>query len=495
MIGHNFTDYEHVDWLLALPPRQAQLEAVSRAYYGKIIKSGIDEFPLPRDIPAKTNRPCKGYAHFLQMRLGKTAVALNEFALFRRDWGYTKLVVIAPNKYKADWGSEADRFGLGVPGHVFESKKRAAVNDFVKENPECLISVNYEALVSEETAALLFRLIDEKTLLVFDESILIKNRAAVTTKRAMKLAGKAGAVRILTGKPMVQGPQDFYSQLAMIGQMTGLNFYAFRNHFCIMGGYLGKQVVGVKNAHRLNEMVETRGFVAKRSDWMDTHAVDYEIRKIEMTAEQRRAYKEFDEEFSLEVSGQMISAEQAVTKAMKLQQISSGFLLDEHRRPHTLVPMVDLPKFLDMVEQLENEVEGKAIILANFNHTIDELVRLLNKKRTAVIRGGMDAREAQAEKMRFNETKDCRFIVGQFKAIKYGHTLMGNAEDPCLDTFYFENSYSLDDRAQTEERNQGAGQLGRTHIVDYVTNPVDKKIVKALQRKESISAAIIGAYR
>jgi hypothetical protein len=180
---------------------------------------------------------------------------------------------------------------------------------------------------------------------------------------------------------------------------------------------------------------------------------------------------------------------------MKLQQISSGFLLDEKRKAHTLVPMHELPKFIDMVEQLENEVEGKAIILANFNHTIDELVRLLGKKRTAVIRGGMAVTEAMDEKTRFNCTDECRFIVGQFKAIKYGHTLMGSPSKPCLDTFYFENSYSLDDRAQTEERNQGVGQQGRTHIVDYVTNPVDRKIVKALQRKESISAAIIGAYR
>jgi hypothetical protein len=495
MIGHTFTDYAHVDWLLSLPPRQAQLEAVSRAYYGKIIKDSIDEFPLPRDIPAATTRPCKGYAHFLQMRLGKTAVALNEFALFRRDWGFRRMIVIAPNKYKADWVSEAARFGLEIPGHVFESRKRADAAAFVKENDECLISVNYEALVSHDSAATILTAVNDDTMLVFDESILIKNRAAITTKRAIVLAKRAGAVRLLTGKPMVQGPQDFYAQLNAIGLMTGMSFFAFRNQFCIMGGYLGKQVVGVKNATRLNEIVETRGFVAKRSDWMDTHAVDYEIRKVDMTVEQRRAYKEFDEEFSLEVSGQLISAEQAVTKAMKLQQISSGFLLDSFRTPHTLVPMEHLPKFLDMIEQLENEVEGKAIILANFNHTINELMRLLGPKRSAIIRGGMDAREAQHEKQRFNETKDCRFIIGQFKAIKYGHTLMGNAEDPCLDTFYFENSYSLDDRAQTEERNQGAGQLGRTHIVDYVTNPVDKKIVKALQRKESISAAIIGAYR
>jgi hypothetical protein len=357
------------------------------------------------------------------------------------------------------------------------------------------MSINYEALSYSDSVDMLHEFIDRQTLVTFDESILAKNRTSNAFKRGLELAKNAGYVRILTGKPMVQGPHDFYSQLRLIRELDGQNFYAFRNTYCLMGGFMGKAIVGVKNSERLTKVVSRRGFVAKRKDWMDTHDVDYETRKIAMAPEQKKAYNEFDEEMALLVEDNLITAEQAITKALKLQQISSGFILDEHRRPNVIVPMERLPKFLDLREQLENEVEGKAIIYANFHYTMDSLLEALGPARCAVIRGGMEPGKAQEEKLRFNTDPACRFLIGQFKAVKYGHTLMGTKEDPCLDSFYFENSYSLDDRSQTEERNQGEGQVGRTHVVDYVTCKADVNIVRALQRKESISAAIIGSYR
>ena len=86
-------------------------------------------------------------------------------------------------------------------------------------------------------------------------------------------------------------------------------------------------------------------------------------------------------------------------------------------------------------------------------------------------------------------------MLGQSKAIKYGHTLMGLPNDPCLTTIYFENSYSLDDRAQSEERNQGEGQQGAIHVVDYVSSPIEERVIAALQRKEDVAAAIMGYYK
>lgn len=488
-------EYSHVEWLLDCTPREAQLEAVSRSYYGVRVKDNRDQDPQKVQMPGYGGLPFRGFAHLLQMRLGKTPTALNEFALLHRDRGIKKHIVIAPNKYKHDWKTEAEKFGVPVPAGVLESSNREQARKFVAENKEFQLSVNYEALQYDATMDLMRAIVDHEAMLTFDESILVKNRSSIAFKKGLELAKEAGYVRILTGKPMVQGPHDFYSQLRLIGELDGTNFFAFRNTFCLMGGFMGKQIVGVKNAERLQTLVKRRGFVAKRIDWMDTFDIDYETRRITMHPEQKKAYDEFDEEMLLLVNEHEITAEQAITKALKLQQISSGFIYDEYGTVHNLVPMEKLPKFIDLKEQLENEVEGRAIIFANFKPTIDRLLEALGPDRCAVIRGSMPPGKAQEEKVRFNTDPDCRILIGQFKATKYGHTLMGDDKYPCLDTFYFENSYSLDDRSQTEERNQGAGQKGRIHVVDYVTCQADQKIVKALQRKESISEAIIGSYR
>ena len=72
---------------------------------------------------------------------------------------------------------------------------------------------------------------------------------------------------------------------------------------------------------------------------------------------------------------------------------------------------------------------------------------------------------------------------------------MGVPLDRCETTIFFENTYSLDDRAQVEQRNQGEGQQSAINIVDYISSPVEKDVITALIRKESISAVILGYYK
>lgn len=460
------------DWLLDCAPRDVQLEALRRAGHP---------------------RPYRGFAYFMEMRLGKTPTALNDFMLLKRDHRITKHIVVAPNKYKSAWKLEAAKFGVDVPCHVFESKQRKQAEEFIEEHDSYQLSLNYEALVSPATVDLLSHIVDEHTLLTLDESIAIKSPTAKTSKTARFLAAKAGYVRILTGKPVVQGPQDLWSQLRAIGELQGSNYYAFRNRFCVMGGFKAKQVIGARNEAELGFLMRARCFVASRKDWMDTYESDFEIRPVEMLPAQRRAYDDFNANFLLEFEGGVVAADQVITKHLKLQQLSSGFMYDEQGKPLVLVPMGKLPKFLDMKEAIDTEIKGKTLIVCIFKHTINELIEQFPG--AAVIRGGMSSDDVDEAKRRFNEDADCRVMIGQIKAIKYGHTLMGSAEDPCLNIYYFENSYSLDDRSQSEQRPQGAGQISAIHIVDYATCPIERTIAKALQRKENIAKTIINHYK
>lgn len=100
-----------------------------------------------------------------------------------------------------------------------------------------------------------------------------------------------------------------------------------------------------------------------------------------------------------------------------------------------------------------------------------------------------------SEKDRFNNDPSCRVMVAQEVAVKYGHTLMGTTDNPCLDLVFYENSYSLDDRAQVEERPQGNGQLAPLSVLDFYSSDVERKVVKALQAKENANRVIVDHYR
>jgi len=493
------TEYEGVDWLLIGEPRPAQLEALARSYTGYAYRDARDALPVPRRLP-HAGQPAAGWGHMMEMRVGKTPTLLNEFMLFKRDFGLNKAFVLSPNKYKNTWGLEAARFGIDVPIFVFESTRKRDFAIFMNSTNEGMVFVNYEALIQKDNVELFSQWIDDRTYMGADESVLIKNKESLFFINGFELSKQAAVTRPMTGKPTPQGVADLYSQLRFARKLDGVDFYQFRNTYAIMGGFKGRQITGIKNEERLHKLIFNSTFFARRADWGTSIESDYEQIELEMTQKQIKAYKEMEEEFMTWLdSGAVVTVDQVITKHMKLQQISSGFIYDEYRDVNDICPFEKTPKFIDLKDRLDNYITGKTIIIAHYAPTIDYLTRALKKFNPAVIRGEKhmkkEGRTADEEKLRFNEDPACSVMIGQSKAIKFGHTLMGTKKDPCLTTIYFENSYSLDDRAQSEERNQGEGQMAAINIVDYWSSPVERRIIDALQYKEEIAAKIMGYYK
>ena len=74
-------------------------------------------------------------------------------------------------------------------------------------------------------------------------------------------------VRLLSGKPMTQGPHDLWAQLTAIDQMS-MSYYGFQARFCQLGGWEDQQVVGVLNEDQLQERLAKVSFQAKKRDWL-----------------------------------------------------------------------------------------------------------------------------------------------------------------------------------------------------------------------------------
>lgn len=496
-------------------PRPVQVEAILRSYDGVKQREHEDDdnevFRSMRDIRGVPREGFqRGWAHFMEQRLGKTPVDLNEFMLFRRDHGVDWHIVVSPNSFKPEWVDEAERWGVDVPFHEFISTERGKADRFYNKNKlGGGMVINYEALRSGETMGFL-RMIaaDHRTMITFDECINAKNPQADQFKMGLELSKECFIRRDLTGKPVTQGPHDLWAQLRLIGALDGFNFYAFRNTFCKMGGFQGKTVRGSKNEEDLQEILEAWAFSARRVNWMRTPGRDYAERRLDMLPEQRAHYKRMHEDlitFLTPLNAHpddddiVIPADQIITKMLKLQQISSGFIIDEEGKPHDIMPLSKNPKVVELKRMLTDEIPGKTIILCHYTHTIEMLVEALAEFGPALIAGEAQmrrlGRDVQTEKKRFNGDPACRVVIGQEKAIKYGHTLMGHPDDPCLTEIFAENSYSLDDRAQCEERPQGAGQMGTITIWDFMASPIEAATLEALRRKEDVSAAVMGYAR
>lgn len=452
--------------------------------------------PRPVQVEAlRRSEGQRGWGHWLEQRLGKTAAALNEFVEFVVNHDGKWLLVLSPNSFKPDWIEAVSKWGVGLPVHLFESSDLKAYERFIKKHQSGIVVANYEALSYKDKVAALEKLVGRHTMIVADESIKLKNPASAAFKAAHRLAKQCGIRRALSGKPSTQGPHDFYSQLRFIGELDGWTYSTFKSAFCEMGGFMGKGVVGVKNADRLNKILNQCSWTARKVDWIEGfEAPDYVSRRVDMTGRQKELYDQLQDEFIAELDdGRIVTAEQIVTKLIKQVQVASGFIIDENGVATNVVHPCDNPRINLVKTILTDELQTKLIVYCHYRHTIDLLLAALTPFNPAVIRGR--ANDVIEQKKKFNEDPTCRVMIGQIEASKYGHELIGSKDDPCLTSLYFENSYSLDSRSQTEERNRYGDVAVATTIIDVYSTPLDKAVVDALIRKEDMAAAVMGYAR
>jgi hypothetical protein len=208
-------------------------------------------------------------------------------------------------------------------------------------------------------------------------------------------------------------------------------------------------------------------------------------------------YKSMEDDFVLWLNdSENVAVDAFITKYIKLAQIQSGFIIKEDGSIEELVAPEDNPRF-NLVKEIVEDVNGKVVIPYVHRYTLGLLQRALVDYHPAHIMGGMKPEEIQAEKDKFNNDTACRVILVQSRAGKYGHTLLGgtDAYDKCSTMVFAENSYSLDDRSQIEDRIHRHGQTADSCLyIDVWGTRLDHKITMALQAKENISQAVFSHF-
>ena len=437
----------------------------------------------------------EGYAYFMEMGLGKTLTTLSDFLRLVSESKVTRLVVVCPNSFKIGWRREIEKHGMNVEPHIFES---GGWNDpFLKrsfDRPPVLI-VNYEAIRRADTKKYIEKFVaGRRAMIAFDESICLKGNKSLQTVAAIDLAKLFTYQRILSGKPMTQGPHDLWGQMRAIRKLDGMNYYAFRGWFCRMGGWMNKKVIGAQNEEKLAELINPHVFRASKTDWIDLPPKMYTTREYTLAPNQQAQYNMMESEFvAWFKEDEYVAVDIALTKYIKLAQIQFGFIIDDDGVMHELVHPNFNPRILALKDIIETEVTGKVVVVYQHKYAGDILLRSLDEYRPTFIKGQMEPADIARNTDIFNNDPNCRVICIQTVAGKYGHTLIGghDAINRCTTMIFAENTWSLDNRSQLEDRIHRIGQEGDSVLyVDLAGTPLDARVVGALQRKESVFNAV-----
>ena len=465
----------------------------------------------PYEVQSRALAAARGqrsFAYFMEMGLGKTATVLAEAALLRADGRLDGMIVICPNSLKKTWVEEARKWGAPVClAETWPNVSPSTIPVFHRLNMSpgtfFLYAVNYEGMITKRGKAWLDEMLKTfRVMLVLDESVHIKNPQAQRTKVLLKAAGLATFRRILSGAPLVQGPQDLWAQMRFIDGFPAnkMNYYAFRNHFCVMGGWQGKQVIGKKNENQLTKYLAACAYRAKKDEWTDIPAKIYVTRDVELTPDQERIYGEMKKGFVAMVSEQRVTAPMVITQMLKLQQISSGFLINAEGKA---IPIPGRNPKLQAVLDIIEETTGKVLIFTYFRYSARKLHDAIPGS-FLILAGEHDGPDHDHGKSPivqdlvnvFNEVPLHRVMIVQVQTGKYGLTILGGpGDDRCATTIFYENSFSLDSRIQAEDRNHRIGQDQPVVYIDLVASDIDRKAIRALTKKQNVAEAIIDGLR
>jgi SNF2 family DNA or RNA helicase len=399
------------------------------------------------------------------MGSGKSRTLLELWKAYFKEELITEAWVICPNSIIDNWWEQID---LWAP----ELKDRIRVYG--------ILSLSAGRLPIE-----LVQRSHDKLAVAVDESQRIKNSQAKRTHVMQEIGKHAKFRSILTGTPNTKGIEDLYSQYNFLNpDILGFkSFYAFRNRYCIMGGFDNKQIVGYQNLPELMRAVAPFTHVVK--DPVKLPPMAHEDRVVKLSLQQKKLLSDLKEQMSMEMAGTRITVDNALAYYTRAAQIIGGFFPVEANR---VAYLEDNPKIDELIELVE-ATDKKIVIFARF---IPE-ARLIEHKlqKYGVTRLGSDIKDRQAVINDFQNPDGPRLFVSTYAMGSIGFTLTrGKILAKYSGTFNYE------DEVQSEKRIHRIGQDEETMCVRILADcKLDRHIKAIAQQKQTLADFVSSSLR
>ena len=468
------------------------------------------------------------YALFWEMGAGKSKAVIDTFAALFLHNLLDGVLILAPNGVYRNWTTKEipEHLPDSVPVRTkYWSSKKAAtksgkleydrfVTNYTRDTLAVFV-VNIEALVSDNAMQACRKFLQtHAAMIVMDESTRIKTPTALRTRRAIQLAKLAKYKRILSGSPITTSPLDLYSQCDFLNPAVAdhrkklyldnplgfSNFASFRARYTILkdivvGGQKRTIPVSYVNTDELNAKLKAFSSRVTKAECLDLPPKVYTTRTIPLTSLQKEYYKDMAQKAKLFIRKEgeeftdKVMAKIALTKIEKLLQISSGFVITDDRR---IVGIENdrIKELMATINEIDTD-EGKIIIWSHYTHLIEIITKSLTDKNgtdsVVTYYGDTDVEERERAKKLFQDTSSpVKFFVGNPATAGMGITLTA-----ANTVIYYSNSYNLEHRLQSEYRAHRLGQQKKVLYIDFISTPMDKKVLQLLKAKKNIADLIV----
>ncbi len=463
----------------------------------------LREFEASADLPAR--------ALLWQMRSGKSKLVIDTACHLHAVRGEIDAVLLfAPNGVHENWvrrelplhhwegvRREEVVWRTAVAGGAADPDLRAAWWDgakrALKSRGLAWFAFNSESMTRPDVRRLVARVLRRRRcLVVFDESQDFRTPGSKRTRMARSIANRCPYRRILTGTVVTNSPLHAFSQFELLGrEALGFRRFAdFKGHHATYAtktrrdgrSYLALE--GYRNIGELRDRMAPWCSLVLRSDCHDLPALVLRTRRFDLSDEQRRVYRELHRSLVVELAGKRVSVGEGSSRLTKLQQVVSGFLIDEYREVHPI------PGPNPRLEALSDEVylaPGKVIVWCRFRADMDAVASRLTADGHEVVQ--YHGRTSDDEKARVRGL----FQPGAENDVKalVGYPTTGIDLSAAAEIVWYSHTFDAILREQADERATAVGG-GNVPVTDLVCPGPDEYVLENVRNKVSVADAIAG---
>lgn len=423
-------------------------------------------------------RAINNHAMLWQMGTGKTRSAIETYEIKKEQGQVNHAIVLCPLSMVNKWIDEISEWSGGLAYPIRGTKEEKT--ETLGEDWEWLVTT-YETFVRMEDDIL--KIIDDKWFAILDETTKIKNPRAKRSKACHHLGLKTTHKLILTGTPVTQHAYDVFSQFLFLdaGETFGANYDGFLNKYFWRSGW--KLIAKSGAPKEISDKMFGKATRFLKKECIDIPDKLYDQRILELPLLNKLKYDEMVKWCITQIEGSdRVTAPIILTQLLRLSQITSGFVKDVTDQE---IPFKENPKIDALRDIFESNNGNKIVVWARFQYDIEQIMRLCEEMEIgAVTLYGKDNEQQRWINInKFQKESGTKVLAGT--AGTGGHGIDLTAATTVV---YLSNSYSLEQRLQTEDRVHRAGQVNQVCYIDLLCkDTIDLAIYKILRNKKNIA--------
>jgi SNF2 family DNA or RNA helicase len=439
------------------------------------------------------------FGFFFDPGLGKTLTTIKTLIQkFDAEGGMFKTLIFCPQIAITNWRDEWLKFSSLKDSDILmlQGDIRERIHELVISRAQIAIT-NYEALARGDDFFEALKNWGPRAI-VCDESQRIKSHNAQRTKKVIALGDVAQYKYILSGTPILKNQMDIWSQFRFLdgGATFGSNYWTFQNTYFYNANRNKPSHVTwpdwrfvQSREDEFKEKISRLTMSAKKYECLDLPPFIRVKVPVEMSSAQAKAYKEMKNNFITFINSAACTADLAVTKALRLQQIVSGFIKDEDGTERVFEKTPRESALRELLEDLTPE--HKVIVWAAWRNNYDVIKNICDdlKLKSVLIVGGQSPRSRADALEDFRSDKDTRVLIGSQSA---GGIAINLIESDY--SIYYSRGFSLEADIQSEARNYRGGSEIHSKVtrIDLMSpGTIDEEVLEALKAKQEIGDKIL----